>query len=144
MNQPVYDWFIGYEGPVGRDLERRARYVEFQARMTAPVYKQVPGNPLPNQRVGGQLKASISRRREAKTPEGLTYLVGANPRRGGPKGYAYWQHEGAGPHVILPRFAKALRFYWVRIGEVVITKRVNHPGNPALKYISRWLPRAVR
>lgn len=144
LNEPAYRRFIGWEGPIGRDLQRRARYVEFQARQTAPVYRPIPGNPLPNQRIGGSLKASIRRVRDTTVTGGLAYLVGANPIKGGPKGYAYWQHEGAGPHVIAARNVKFLRFYWQRIGEVVITKRVNHPGNPALKYLSRWLPRAVR
>jgi hypothetical protein len=37
---------------------------------------------------------------------------------------------GSKPHVITPKNAKALRFI-SREGEVVFTKRVNHPGTPA-------------
>ena len=37
-------------------------------------------------------------------------------------------HEGARPHVIRPRNARALRFE-VEGGRVVFARRVNHPGN---------------
>lgn len=35
---------------------------------------------------------------------------------------------GAGPHAIKPRKAKALVFYWPRVGSVVVFSSVRHPG----------------
>lgn len=39
------------------------------------------------------------------------------------------QHEGAGPHEIRPRNGKALAF------NGIVVSKVNHPGNPATKFI---------
>lgn len=36
---------------------------------------------------------------------------------------------GTAPHVIRPKNAKALSFYWERVGKKVIRKVVHHPGN---------------
>lgn len=36
---------------------------------------------------------------------------------------------GTRPHVIRPRRARALRFFWPRVGRVVFFAKVNHPGN---------------
>ena len=41
--------------------------------------------------------------------------------------YAAPVHEGARPHVIRPRFARALRFEIN--GQTVFARKVNHPGN---------------
>jgi hypothetical protein len=49
-------------------------------------------------------------------------------------------HEGARPHPIVPVRARALAFFWERIGEHVVFARVNHPGNKP----NRFLVRAVR
>lgn len=38
--------------------------------------------------------------------------------------------KGARPHVIVPKRANALTFYWPKAGRVVSLKKVNHPGNP--------------
>ena len=38
-------------------------------------------------------------------------------------------HEGARPHLIRAKNARALRFYWPKVGGIVFFKKVNHPGN---------------
>ena len=43
-------------------------------------------------------------------------------------------HEGARPHVIRPRNARALRFE-VEGGRIVFARRVNHPGNAANPFL---------
>lgn len=48
--------------------------------------------------------------------------------------YAAPVHEGARPHVIRPRRAKALRFEIG--GRVVFAARVNHPGNRPNRFLS--------
>ena len=49
-------------------------------------------------------------------------------------------HSGSGPYIIRPRRKKALRF--VINGEVVIVKKVNHPGIPPMQG-RPWLKRAL-
>lgn len=50
--------------------------------------------------------------------------------------YAYIAEEGARPHVILPRRGRALVFM-KPTGEIVITKRVSHPGYPGRHFVRR-------
>lgn len=38
-------------------------------------------------------------------------------------------NDGARPHIIRPRRAKALSFYWPKVGARVVRRFVNHPGN---------------
>lgn len=110
-------------GMIGRDLTRRLRTLEFRARMSAP-------------RRTGALSASIARLPITKISQGLQARVGS------PLKYAAAQELGARPHVIVPKYAKALRF--TVAGKVVFAQKVNHPGNPAHPYLSRWLREAVR
>lgn len=58
--------------------------------------------------------------------------------------YAEAQAFGARPHVIFPRKAKALRFYWGKAGGVVYFRKVNHPGNPANPWWDRLLKEQPR
>ena len=50
-------------------------------------------------------------------------------------------HEGARPHVIRPRHARALRFEIN--GRVVFARRVNHPGNRPNAYLTNAVHRTV-
>jgi hypothetical protein len=55
--------------------------------------------------------------------------------------YAAPVHEGARPHVIRPRNARALRF---EIGDrVVFARRVNHPGQRAQPFLRDAVDRTV-
>ncbi len=45
--------------------------------------------------------------------------------------YSNIVHEGAKPHFIFPRRARALVFFWERIGMSVVLDSVNHPGQKA-------------
>lgn len=45
--------------------------------------------------------------------------------------YASFIEHGTKAHVIKPRKAKRLRFYWHRVGAWVSSKGVNHPGTKA-------------
>lgn len=49
--------------------------------------------------------------------------------------YAAAVHEGARPHVIRPRRAAVLSFYWPKVGRQVFFRRVNHPGNAAQPFL---------
>lgn len=48
-------------------------------------------------------------------------------------------NTGARPHVIRPRRAKVLSFYWPKVGQRVALRHVNHPGNRG----SRWWDRTI-
>lgn len=54
--------------------------------------------------------------------QGLTGVISLSPR----VGYAGYVHEGFPPHVIKPRFRKALR--WAANGDFHFDARVRHPG----------------
>jgi hypothetical protein len=56
--------------------------------------------------------------------------------------YAGAIDQGARPHVIRPRKAKALRF--VVGGKVVFARKVNHPGNKPFKFLYRAATAAGR
>lgn len=56
--------------------------------------------------------------------------------------YAAPVHEGARPHVIRPRNARALRFEVE--GRVVFARRVNHPGNRPNRFLAQAVERTVR
>lgn len=113
-----YSW----DGPIGRDLNRRLRTLEFRARMSTGVKT-------------GELKRRMETKRKV-VRQGLEGRVGS------PVKYAAAHHDGARPHIIRPRNAKALRF--VVGGRVVFAGRVNHPGNRPNPYLTRWLREAVR
>lgn len=77
----------------------------------------------------GKTKASIYRTVRT-TPYTVTGKVGATTPQ------SLVEHGGAKPHVIRPRKAKALRFYWKRVGSVVTFARVNHPGRKGSFYLT--------
>lgn len=55
--------------------------------------------------------------------------------------YAAPVHQGARPHVILPRNARVLRF---EVGSrIVFARRVNHPGQRAQPFLSNAVHRVV-
>jgi hypothetical protein len=54
--------------------------------------------------------------------------------------YALPVHEGSRPHVILPVRKQVLAFK--KGGKMVFTRRVNHPGSKANKFVERTVARA--
>lgn len=56
--------------------------------------------------------------------------------------YAEFPEKGTRPHVIVPRRAGVLSFFWPKLGRRVFFARVNHPGNPARPWfeptLARW------
>lgn len=132
-------------GPVGRDFRRRVRTLTYRAKVSAPIAKPDPRDPFPRRTPPGALKASIKSLYLPVNRDGQSALVGANPVKGGRAvGYALYMHEGTSPHVIRPRRAPALRFFWKRIGDVMVTTRVMHPGTRPVRYLTRWLREFVR
>jgi hypothetical protein len=46
---------------------------------------------------------------------------------------------GARPHIIKPRNAPYLHFFWTKMGYWVTTKKVNHPGNRPYRFLIRTI-----
>lgn len=115
--------YLGWTGPVGSDLRRRLRTLQFRARQSSGVRT-------------GKLRLDVAIK-ERTVVDGLQGEVGNWHTR-----YAAAHHEGAKPHVIRPKNAASLAF---RVhGRLVFAKRVNHPGNRPNPYLARWLKEAVR
>lgn len=144
LNRAAYEEFTGWEGPVGRDFQRRLRTLEYRARESAPVYVPDPRDPMPIFRTPGALRMSIRTVRAPAKSDQLEAMVGANPVKGGKAGYALYVNEGTRAHEIRPRIKRVLRFYWRRVGSVVIASRVHHPGTKATHFIDKHLPEAVK
>lgn len=124
IDQVAMTAFLGWEGPIGKDLRRRGRTLEFRARASAG-------------KKTGRLRADIQTK-ERTVVDGLQLEVGNWGVR-----YAAAHHNGAKAHVIVPRKPGGVLRFQVG-GKVVFAKRVNHPGNRPNPYLSRWLREAVR
>lgn len=122
--------FLSWEGPPGRDFERRMRTLEFRQTSEAP-------------RRTGRMAGQISTRRmQSDFGRYLEGAVGVNPGTRGQHGYAEIVSSGSRPHIITPRTARALRF--VIAGRVIYTRRVQHPGTRPNPYLTRHLNEFVR
>lgn len=118
--------FLSWGGPVGTDLIRRGKTLEFRARQSAGIRT-------------GKLRLDIETRRRTVV-DGLQIEVGNWHTE-----YAAAHHDGAKPHVIIPRPTNPIGRLVFRVnGRLVFAKRVNHPGNKPNHYLSRWLQEAVR
>lgn len=122
---PGYDSvFQSHDGIVGSDLDRRADRVLNAAKAKVGVKT-------------GRLKRDLHKR---WMPSGTGRLV---MQVGSSVSYATVHHDGAKPHIIRARDAKAMR--WVNdSGNVVFATTVHHPGHRANRYLETALPQAIR
>ena len=125
-------------GPVVRDLMRRANAVKTEAQRLVGVYVPPPAGPQRTNRRPGTLRDSIVVRLARGGVNGVSAIVGSDDK------IALWHHEGTVPHVIVPRNRRWLAFYWRRVGAVVFAKRVNHPGTRPNRFLTKALPAARR
>lgn len=124
IDKPVLSHYLGWDGPMGSDMRRRKRTLEFRARQSVGVKT-------------GKLRADI-KSKERVVVDGIQFEVGNWGVR-----YARAHHEGAKPHKIVPRGpGYPLRFQVA--GKTVYAMSVNHPGNRPNPYLARWLREAVR
>lgn len=120
-------------GPVFRDIMRRATAVQDAAR------KQVPLG-----HIGGGEGASFAGKGRGKQRANLRYSIVKRVIRrpdgapavlvGTDNPIAMFVHEGTRPHIIRPRNAKVLR-YWLGSGAVVFAMKVNHPGTRPNRFL---------
>lgn len=126
IDKPALARYLGWEGPVGHDMSRRLRTLEFRAKQSVGVDSH-------------SLQRGIETRKRTVV-DGLQGEVGNWHHR-----YAAAHHEGARPHVIVPRPENVLgRLVFTVNGRKVFATRVQHPGNRPNPYLSRWLREAVR
>ncbi len=116
--------FRNANGPLGRDLDARARRVEAAARRLVGVKS-------------GRLRNSIRREGGANQFGQYVHIVAGVPGRTHYLGYHLF---GTGPHIIRARRAKALRFEVG--GRVVYAKSVRHPGTRANPFLQEALTAA--
>lgn len=111
-------------GPVGRHLQRLGNKVQRLAKRQAG-------------KKTGALARSIDVHLGA-TSAGLFVKVGSRNR------VAYMHHEGTRAHIIVPRNAQWLRFFWAKKGRVVYSRLVHHPGTRGNPYLTRSMDIVVR
>jgi hypothetical protein len=109
------------EGEVGRYLHKLG------ARLSRLAKNQVGVDTA-------ALKRSINYR-VVQRYGGLTAVVGSDNR------IALLHHNGARPHIIVPRRAQTLRFY--SHGRIVYSKLVHHPGTKPNRYLTDNLRRVI-
>jgi hypothetical protein len=115
-----------YLGNVSRELSKGV-LDELGARAFVGL-RQGAGVHSPRPNGTGKLFASLYNR----APNQLTREVGHDSTAAP---YAQWVIHGSKPHVIRPRFAKALSFVWH--GHRVFFQKVNHPGYIGDNYLQR-------
>lgn len=114
------------EGPVAKDLLRRATNVETRAKLNATGQH---GGPRVRT---GRLRASIHHELDLDA-RGLVARIGSNVE------YARYVEEGTDPHRIVPLTKKAL--HWKGAKHPVLA--VNHPGSRPYPYLRPALAAAA-
>lgn len=112
------------KGDVHREIQRKVSATVAVARTEAPVRT-------------GRLRESIQ---SIYRGRGRWEIV-AGSNRGPGRHVAKIVHHGTKPHEIRPRRRKALKFYWERVGMVVILRSVNHPGTKPDPFLTRAMHR---
>jgi hypothetical protein len=130
--------FKSWPGVVGQYIAAKTEVTATVARAEAPS----PGDP-PHGRSGfnystGELAAGIVTSFEHWVHRDLESQVIAIPE------HALMVHEGTRPHIILPRRAPKLVFFWARKGHIVSLGGVNHPGAPADPFLMKGLDYAFK
>lgn len=115
--------FQGWDGPVGRSIERLAKDTVFFQKVFA------------NKKTG--VMAAGLHYKKGHWSRGIQFDAGSDVD------YAIFSDQGTKPHKIHAKNAPYLVFYWPKVGRVVHFKSVNHPGNKAYKWLERGLQRAL-
>lgn len=120
-------------GPVLRDLLEKGERVKEEAKRLVGVSQP---DPVPRRKPGrrpGTLRDSIVKRVADVGGQPAVIIVAEDK-------IAFWHHEGTEPHPISARNAPNLVFYWPKIGRIMVTRSVNHPGTKP----NRFLVNALR
>lgn len=115
--EAVQKWAHNRNGPIMRDIDRRATRV--QTVMRAYV------------RVRSGLLLSTIRKRRSYVRGSVTVVAGSKKID-----YTWFENYGTRPHIIRPKNKKYLRFV-ASDGRIVFTKLVHHPGTTGSFFITR-------
>lgn len=115
--------FQGWDGPVGRSIERLAKDTVFFQRVFA------------NKKTGAMAVGMHYKKR--------TWSKNIGFDAGSDVDYTLFVDQGTKPHKIHAKNAPYLVFYWPKVGRVVHFKSVNHPGNKAYQFLMKGLERAL-
>lgn len=119
------------DGPVIRDLDRRMQRAQRGSKRLVRVRT-------------GRLLRSIRKNRGVNGRGPYVDVVAGwigGGRKGKPRSYVMYEHDGTPPHVIRPRKPNgALRFE--SRGKIVFARKVNHPGTTGTRFLTRALPLA--
>ena len=121
------------QGPVYRDLMKRGRRVQKEAKERVGVYKPHPNDPLAGyrKRRPGTLRDSIVvRRLRTEGGSDLVVAVGSEDK------IAMIHHEGTIPHQIRARRVPNLVFYSPAFGRVIRKPSVQHPGTKPNRFLT--------
>jgi hypothetical protein len=131
---PWHSAFESWGGEVGRWMAAKTIATSVVAKAEAPH----PGGPAHGRsRINyatGELAASIHPTFDHWTGPGGRHLEG---RVVAVPDHAVMVHEGTRPHMIVPRRAPKLVFFWARKGHVVRFDAVSHPGTQPDPYLWR-------
>lgn len=130
----VNELLRGANGPVVRELYVAGELVRQEAKRLVGVstrtntQRRGAGGKFVAQRKPGTLRDSIVKRL-VQGSQGPVMQVGSDDP------VALWHHEGTQPHVIRPKQARMLVFYWPKVGKVVYLPIVHHPGTRPNRFL---------
>jgi len=124
--------FVFTEPSIRDDLHKRMR------NHVLPMAKRLVGVDT------GRLRANIREQSGVLATVGpfSQVVAGWTGIQGGATSYVMPHHDGAAPHIIRARRARALRF--TMNGQVMFRTQVRHPGSRGTKFLTRALPFAAR
>lgn len=134
----MYQLAKSWDGPVGRHITLKTNDVGFFARAYAPKPGGIGHGRTKINYATGRTAAGIRTSRSRSAQGELEGHVVAIPK------HAIWVHEGTRPHVIKPKVAPALVFFWAKAGGTVRLQKVHHPGTPADPFLAKGLKRVFR
>jgi len=129
--------FHTWPGLLGRYMRGKTMKLNTLAHASAPRPGRAPRNRTGINYSTGKLFGSIYPRMSKHRNE-LEGRVVTTAK------HALFVHEGTDPHVIVPRRAPRLRFFWHKVGHVVYLQKVNHPGTRAQPFLAENLRAALR
>lgn len=125
INKAAVDYLRGWNGEVGREIEKLARHTVKLQKALAP-------------KRTGHLAASIHYTKSTGK-QGISFTTESKVK------HAIWMEEGTRPHIIRPKKrGGVLAFYWPKVGRDVALRHVMHPGTKGHHFMQRGLEAAMR
>lgn len=138
-NVPVWQKeFRSWEGMVGTYIRGETIKTAAAARLEAPAPGRAPRNRTKINYATGRLSLVGITFGFGKWGRELEGRVVAIPK------YAIYVHNGTIPHIIKPRRHEYLKFTWKKMGKVVYSKGVKHPGTEANPFLVRALKKVAK